>query len=163
MLLHQDFPPPGNFLEIPPTNPRPSPLMFHAPPFWGATTTLLAPLPLPLAAANLASENTAGAHHILPAYRITPCICLRAKILTLLTPHHFPFSEDGALAALGSASFQACPSLSALSHLQTHSTNTFHRIPRGGSEVNEKTLGRLAAIRHYHRADGCRKSLANPS
>ena len=53
--------------------------------------------------------------------------------------------------------------LSGLSHLQTHSTNTFHRIPRGGSEVNEKILGRLAIIRRHHRAVGCRKSLANPS
>lgn len=62
----QDAPPPGPFLGIPPTNPRPSPLILHTPPFWGATTTLLAPLPLPLAAANLASENTAAAQHILP-------------------------------------------------------------------------------------------------
>ena len=62
----QDAPPPRPSLGIPPANARPSPLIFQAPPIWGATTTHLAPLPLPLAAAKLSSENMAVAHHILP-------------------------------------------------------------------------------------------------
>ena len=63
------------FLGIPPTNPRPRPLILHAPPFLGATTTLLAFPPPPPGAAKLSSENVAAARHALP--------CLSHHILHL--------------------------------------------------------------------------------